>query len=63
VRLRTFPTGARVWIDDALKVFIESTAGWMSVQHTRGASAVAELYAALVEGRVEPNMGHIVSFD
>lgn len=50
-------------IDDALKVFIESTADWMSVQHTRGASAVAELYAALVEGRVEPNIGHIVSFD
>ena len=50
-------------IDEAIEVFIGSTTGWMSVQHTRGAPAVAELYAALVGGRIEPRVGHVVSFD
>ena len=50
-------------IADALEVFVEGSSRWMSIHRTRGADAVAALYADLVAGRVPPDVGNIVSFD
>jgi hypothetical protein len=49
-------------ISDALAVFVDSSALWMTVRHTQGADAVISLYADLVAGRCEANIGNIVSF-
>jgi len=50
-------------IAEALQLFIEDSARWLTIHHTRGASAVAVLYGEIVAGQVDPNRGHIVSFD
>jgi len=50
-------------IAEALQLFIEDSARWLTIHHTRGASAVAALYGEMVAGQVDPNRGHIVSFD
>jgi hypothetical protein len=50
-------------IADALEIFVVGSSRWMSIHRTRGAEAVAALYADLVAGRVPPNVGNIVSFD
>lgn len=50
-------------ISDALAIFIDSSARWMTMRHTRGAEAVAGVYDDLVAGKVDPSLGHIVAFD
>ena len=50
-------------ISDALTVFIDSSARWMSMRHSRGAEAIVGVYADLVAGKVDPSIGHIVAFD
>jgi hypothetical protein len=50
-------------ISDALAVFIDSSARWMSMRHSRGAEAIVGVYADLVAGKVDPSIGHIVAFD
>jgi hypothetical protein len=50
-------------IANALEVFVAGSSRWMSIHRTRGAEAVAVLYADLVAGRVPPDVGNIVSFD
>jgi hypothetical protein len=50
-------------ISDALAVFIDSSARWMSMRHSRGAEAIVGVYADLVAGKVDPSVGHIVAFD
>lgn len=50
-------------IADALAVFIDGSATWMTIRRTTGAGAVRELYDDLVAGRVQPQVGNIVSFD
>ena len=48
---------------EALELFIESSTRWLTIQHTTGAGAVASLYGELVAGRVDPHLGHVVSFN
>ena len=50
-------------ISDALAIFIESSARWMTLRHTHGAEAVVGVYNHLVAGNVDPSLGHIVAFD
>jgi len=49
-------------IAEALGTFIESSTRWMTIRRTTGADAVRALYTDLVAGRVEPQVGNIVSF-
>lgn len=49
-------------IAEALGIFIESSAQWMTIRHTSGGDEVMRLYDDLVGGRVEPSIGNIVSF-
>ena len=46
----------------ALGEFIGSTRSWLSIERTVGASAVPTLYSSLVNGNVQPELGHIVTF-
>ena len=50
-------------IDDSLAVFIDGTQKWLTIQHTHGATEVAEVYSTLVTGQIDPRIGNIVSFD
>jgi hypothetical protein len=43
-------------------LFIQGSTRWLTIQHTNGADAVERLYGEIVAGRVDPRLGHIVSF-
>ena len=47
---------------ESLAGFVESSHSWLTIEHTVGASAVADLYAAMATGSVDPALGHIVAF-
>ena len=47
---------------EALATFVESSRPWLQIDHTVGATAVADLYTAMATGTVDPAVGHIVSF-
>ncbi|HEY9219092.1 MAG TPA: DUF2855 family protein, partial [Phenylobacterium sp.] len=46
--------------DQGLRDFV-ADAGWLKLQHHRGAEALGAVYADVLEGRVRPDEGHIVS--
>lgn len=48
---------------EALELFIQGSTRWLTIQHTNGADAVERLYGEIVAGRVDPRLGHIVSFN
>ena len=47
---------------EALATFAESSRQWLTIDHTVGGSAVADLYTAMASGTVDPAVGHIVAF-
>jgi hypothetical protein len=48
-------------IDSALQLFIADTDRWLTISHTNGTQAVDDVYQGLIDGTVQPNMGHILS--
>lgn len=48
-------------LTQALSVFLADAPRWLTVTHSHGAPAMAEVYDDLVAGRVAPHVGHIVS--
>jgi len=47
---------------EALATFVESSRQWLTIDHTVGGEAVADLYTAMASGTVDPAVGHIVAF-
>lgn len=56
------PGGIETRFAEAWRAFIGSTAGWMRVIHGKGAPAVEAVYLDMLDGRVPPEEGHILSF-
>lgn len=48
-------------LEEAWEPFVESSAGWLSVDRQRGVEALTASWLALVRGTVEPSVGHIRS--
>ena len=48
-------------IDSALQLFIADSGRWLSISHAHGTQAVDEVYQSLIDGTVQPNVGHILS--
>jgi hypothetical protein len=45
----------------ALSLFLDDSTRWLTIQHSHGADALSDVYMQLVEGRVRPEAGHILS--
>lgn len=45
----------------AWRSFVASLSGWLRVQHDQGWDAVERVYTALLDGRVDPRLGHVLS--
>ena len=52
---------ATVCADTALSLFLDDSTRWLTIQHSHGADALSDVYMQLVEGRVRPEAGHILS--
>ena len=48
-------------VAEALKRFVESSTSWLEIEHAHGGEELAEIYRALLEGRLSPSRGQIVS--
>ena len=48
-------------IATALSLFLDDSTRWLTIQHSHGAEALTDIYMQLVEGRVRPEAGHILS--
>ena len=46
---------------EAQKTFFPSVDSWMRIEHSSGREAVEALYLAMLEGKVDPRVGHILS--
>jgi NADPH:quinone reductase-like Zn-dependent oxidoreductase len=55
------PGGYRERIALAVKGFVDSSRGWLRVQHSHGAAAAAGTWREVHAGRVAPDVGHVVS--
>jgi hypothetical protein len=55
------PGGIETRFAAAWKGFIASTAKWMKVIHGRGSQSVEAVYTDMVDGRVKPDEGHMLS--
>lgn len=49
-------------INSALTLFLDDSTRWLTIEHSQGADAVTNTYNELVQGRVRPEAGHILSF-
>jgi hypothetical protein len=45
----------------ALSLFLDDSTRWLTIQHSHGTDALSDVYMQLVEGRVRPEAGHILS--
>jgi hypothetical protein len=45
----------------ALSLFLDDSTRWLTIEHSHGANALTDVYMQLVEGRVRPEAGHILS--
>lgn len=45
----------------ALSLFLEDSTRWLTIRHSHGGDALTDIYMQLVEGRVRPETGHILS--
>ena len=41
--------------------FVEWTGGWLEVIHGRGPEALKEAYLEVLDGKVDPAVGHVLS--
>jgi hypothetical protein len=48
-------------IGTALKRFVDHLGRWMRVRHDRGADEVTRVYLAMLDGKADPAVGHILS--
>ena len=48
-------------IAEALERFVESSTSWLEIDHRNGGEELTETYRALLEGRLSPSRGQIVS--
>jgi len=46
---------------EARSAFLPSTDGWMKIVHGRGPDAVKDVYLAMVDGEVDPQVGQMLS--
>jgi len=44
-----------------LSLFLDDSTRWLTIEHSHGADALTDVYMQLVEGRVRPEAGHILS--
>jgi NADPH:quinone reductase-like Zn-dependent oxidoreductase len=55
------PHGYQERIAAALKGFVDSSRGWLRLQHSHGAAAAASAWREVHAGRIAPDVGHVVS--
>ena len=55
------PGGVESRYAEAWRPFLLSVGSWMRVVHQRGEAALEKVYRETLEGRVEPEVGHILS--
>lgn len=55
------PAGFEQRFADAWRLFLPSVAKWLEVRHGRGPETVQSTYMDLLEGRVPPQCGHMLS--
>jgi hypothetical protein len=55
------PRGYQERVAAALKQFVDWSRGWLTVQHSNGATAATATWTEVHAGRVAPDVGHIVS--
>lgn len=48
-------------IDSALQIFLGDAERWLTISRAEGVNAVDEVYQALIDGTVQPDVGHILS--
>lgn len=48
-------------LGEAWRGFLPSVESWLEIRHSRGAQAVAATYLEVLEGRVPPQVGHVLS--
>ncbi|MEI6630684.1 MAG: DUF2855 family protein, partial [Actinomycetota bacterium] len=48
-------------INTALSLFLDDSTRWLTIEHSHGAEALEDIYDQLVNGRVRPEAGHILS--
>jgi NADPH:quinone reductase-like Zn-dependent oxidoreductase len=46
---------------DAWRPYVQWTAGWLKVAHSRGADALRSAYLDLLDGRIDPASAHVLS--
>ncbi|HVT34065.1 MAG TPA: DUF2855 family protein, partial [Nevskiaceae bacterium] len=56
------PGGIETRFADAWRALLPSVAGWLQVTHARGATEIEASYRDVLEGRAQPQQGHILSF-
>jgi NADPH:quinone reductase-like Zn-dependent oxidoreductase len=49
-------------VADAWKPFVEWSAGWLDVQRAEGSDALRDTYLEVLEGKIDPKAGHVLSF-
>lgn len=55
------PAGLQERMGEAWASFRDSSAAWLTVRHSRGRAAVEQVYHDTLEGRTQPNEGHVLS--
>lgn len=48
-------------VGDAWKPFVEWSGGWLEVRRGEGADALRQAYLEVLEGKVEPRVGHVLA--
>jgi hypothetical protein len=57
------PDGFGQRYGDARRAFLPSVDGWMKVVHGHGQAAVEAVYREMLDGKMNPEVGHILSLD
>jgi Protein of unknown function (DUF2855) len=57
------PGGVEERFSEAWRAFLPSVGGWMKVVHGTGPSDVEAVYRETLEGKVDPEVGHILALD
>ena len=48
-------------INTALSLFLDDATRWLTIEHSRGPDSLLDIYDQLVNGRVRPEVGHVLS--
>jgi hypothetical protein len=55
------PGGVEKRLSDAWRAFLPSVNGWMKIVHSDGPGGVEAVYRETLEGKVSPELGHVLS--